>query len=466
MLKKINNVFDNFIYSYAYPFISIFLGAIFFILGIQTINFIAVIAFGCILIATKKNLLPVLPMIFSFIISIREASALANITFSLCLFVPLVIAFIIHFIRFHNDLSFGTLFIPFTLVSITYFLGGLNSETAIYNSDGFFAFCVISPVSFALYVLMNNSLNLDNKTDTRLYFTFVLLACGLAVSLEVIAFISGNYLSIINDGFVSPWEIGWLNTNVGAYILLLAIPTTLYLMLESKFLLPWYLLLIGFLTVLFIAESDGAFGVSLILSPFALILLYTRLKTNKKTIFKIYILISALILFTVICLYIFNEKINTFVNKNIFSGAKNFKEYFDKHFLDDTGRSKIFKETLPLFQNNIWFGGGYGAVVHLTTLKTHFVHSTPLHVLFCSGIVGLLTFIVYYVVRIRIYCKNNSDFNFTMFFGFILYECYAMVDAGEFILAIVFLTMQTLIVEKINKGNYIEELPLNTKLNI
>ena len=121
-MKKVNDYILNLINSLYFPPILFLIGTISFILGIQVIGFSIAIFFGCYCLIFQKNTAPLIPVIFCFIISIREADKILSLAVALPLFIPSVISLTFHFIRYKYQWHCGKLFIPLILMSIIFII--------------------------------------------------------------------------------------------------------------------------------------------------------------------------------------------------------------------------------------------------------------------------------------------------------------------------------------------------------
>ena len=196
------------------------------------------------------------------------------------------------------------------------------------------------------------------------------------------------------------------------------------------------------------AELDGHLGVELCLLPFLSFLIYFKIPNKNKNRYLYCILTLAIICLIIIILLLTTKEVN---------------EYFQKHFLNDTGRSKIYRDGYVLFESNKLFGGSFGGAYHIDcylTTTNGCIHSSILEMLYSAGIIGLIFYIYYFTQRIKIFLKNNSDINFCAFIGFIAYQAFASIDTIENNFMTVVITFFILFIEIINKSNPETELPL------
>ena len=82
-------------------------------------------------------------------------------------------------------------------------------------------------------------------------------------------------------------------------------------------------------------------------------------------------------------------------------------------------------------------------------------HNTMLHVMATMGSFGLLSYVIYYVVRYAIFTKRSTKFNLFITFAFTLFEVFSLVQSTEFFLFpfLIYLTTMLAITE-IENYNY------------
>lgn len=448
MFTKVFSYFNKLINSVFFPIIVACYSALFYILGIQNAVFIMVIVVGSLIFICQKNTTPIIPLVLAFIIGIRESSKISELSFSIPLFIPAILSIIIHFIRFRIKFTVGSLFVPFILISIALFLGGIGSEYNKYYNDGIANVIVAGLLPFVLYLLFYPYVESDELLNLKHYLASTLVAFGIFVGIETLALYTGSFFSIVDNGCLSQQEMGWLNTCVAGFVHLLSFGACLYLMVETKKVFLFSLPILFSIAVLFFSKTDGVFGTITFMLPFTLILMYIR--SNNIIRRKLSYLIIVLMVIACACLI-------------MCLSWEGFEEYIKLHFMSDSGRTVIYRASFALYRSSYIFGGSLGGAFHLEeypTCQWGYLHSTFVQVICTMGLFGLLMYIFYFVMRIRIFTSNTSDFSFFMFVSFLAFQCYAMIDTGEFSFMTVFMIFFTVCVEKANKSNPIEELPL------
>lgn len=455
MEKALNNIktyFQKLINSYEFPAIIIFISAIFFILGIQTVQFIIVVAVSSFVLLSQKNTLPLVPLIISFILSIREVNAILNLALAIPLFGIGLIAIILHIVFYVKKFTLGILAVPLLIVTVCTFLGGIGSEFREYFSDGLTYALSAGLIPLLVYLFFTNTVSLNKEEDTTLYLSYMFLSLCITVSLEILSLKTKSYFSIVNDGYVSDMELGWLNTGFAGYFYTFGITTCFFFMVKKHIVIPFLVLATAFLVVMFLSEMDSAFAINAFMFAVLSFFTYFKIRKSKKKLFNLSLFILVVLLLLLVIYLLCSSW---------------FLEYFKKHFLNDTGRSNIYRDGWFLFTENKWLGSGLGAPFHVNNYnlqRSGYMHSTLLEVLCTMGFVGLIAYIVYYYFRLKIFVGSNTNFNFYVFCSFLTYQCDALCGNAEFSFLTVFITILTVIVEKINKGEFQTELPLQKQL--
>lgn len=445
MFFKIHCYLKNLINSYYFPILSALIGGISFVLGIQLIGFIFVVLFGCYTLIIQKNATPIIPLILTFIISIRELSHLTSIFVLISLFTPSIICIVYHFVKYKSRFQVTSLFPSLIIFSIVNFMGGIGSPFAEYYFEDMGSIISAGIVPLVLYFFFSLYLNNDEKLDVKKYWCITIISLCLVIVVESIAMRTESLYSIFDNGIEDVLHTGWLNVVGSGFFFILGTGACLYLITNRKTFFIFFAIIVVFITLLKLLEVDGGFGTAIILLPFGLLFAYQRCHKCVKKYFNflIFALIVAYIIFCSISLYL-----------------PETYDYFIKHFLNDTGRSEIYYETYILFKTNPFFGGSFGAISHVNTRLSGYIHSSFLGFLFTTGIVGFLCYVYYMFNRIKIFIKNDSDFNFFMFFAFLGFQAYASIDCAECMYLTVPITLLTVCVEVVNKSNPQNELPL------
>jgi hypothetical protein len=124
--------------------------------------------------------------------------------------------------------------------------------------------------------------------------------------------------------------------------------------------------------------------------------------------------------------------------------------------------ARAFSLMITLIITVTIFGTGFGYGSILSQKHTSYFHSSIIQILSCSGLVGLTSFVLLYVVRIKNLLKNQTIFGSFAFIAFVMFGCYALIDNGEFNMVTIYVTLLIAIASIINTKRD-SELPLERK---
>lgn len=423
----------SFFYSMVYPVFTGLLALLLWISDMQLVGiFLASLAGGYIL-AFKKDVFPIIPLLFSVILIFRNLSVFSQPATYL-LFAPTVVGIIVHLIRFRPAKPVSLkLALPIAAVGAAMFSGGLFSPYAEYYASGIMFIVTLSIAILAEYAFLSLYFNAADGFRYKKFICVQFICTAAVAGLQFVFITNGTY---IGEPFGHK-NFGWGNYNYAGYLALFAVPACYYLIATAKnppLLFPVLILLY----VLPVAVgSDGAFGIVIVFTPFCFYFTFRLLRQKDKLAFL------GLLLFATLCL---TAAIIVFNNR--FSEIVEFVKY---HFLYDTGRTKLYKDAWEIFKSYPVFGAGLGYAATVIKEGQNF-HSVVFHTLATMGLVGLAAYIYYYWVRIKILFGFNTPFNLFMFVAFAMFTAYSSIDCGEFNILMVFATMIIVVTEYSNKN--------------
>ena len=451
---KLKNWFFSVIYTPIYPVLLSLIALFFWTCNFALGGLILYVICACVILATIRDFTPIIPPLFLVSACFRELSELGSVA-TLIVLVPVAVCLIVHLIRFPFEKNqLGALLPWFTLVAVAFLLGGLLSK---YTSDYFNGMNYIIPVGLVLpiiYFLFSKYFNPPKNLDVLYYIGFTIICLAFIGIFQIV--IVSAYQKLFSPIFIADNEIGWANYNTIASIILLAIPLSAYCICKSnKVVLP-LIIFVALYTGLFITLSSACFFISVIFLPILLFFIFRHLK-NKYKQYLIYFLIIACLAFTVFFI-IFNQTITWLFSSNELN-----------NYMSSTGRDKLFDEAIKIFKENPFFGAGLGytndSIYNMNlgqaSLRGFNFHSTLMQVLATMGIFGLVAYIFYFTARIKILIKHNTLNNIFAFLSFVMFECYAMVDTGEFNLMplMILVSLLLLSVEHTNKQKTDDLMP-------
>lgn len=448
---------NSFFYSDCYiAAISLFT-ALFHCANASLLGLCSFAALACFLLVAYRDLTPFIPLPLFVVLIFRNFYIFDN-TYTFIIFVPVAICLVLHFVLYPiKKLFLGKLFVPLLAVIVVLFTGGLFSEYSVYFMRGLVTVATLGPVIFFAYFLFSNYICPPKDVNLSKYIFTVLTFIGITCFIEVSV---NNYIHVPNGGV--RMTLGWGNINSAAAMMLLSIPSCVYLLLYTKNTVRNLLFLVALYATVFMSRSDGVGGISLVFIPIIIISTMTAgsLKINKYEIFKkvVFFLLCILII-AVISIVAFGKHVELL-------------EMLWLKLSDDSERSKLYREAFLLFKKYPIFGVGQGYIPEnssliLSSVVTYNFHSTFFHVAATMGCFGLIVYLYYFINRYKIITERNNPANLFVYFAFTMFEIYAAVDTGEFsvIPLMLCVTLMLTTLEHINIHPTSEPLPLALHLN-
>ena len=465
MKEKINNLIfsarektEEYVYSYFLPLFIALIALLFWFADLQLIGFSILVLLASFVLIVYDDFLPVIPFMFMIPMCFKDSvSAFASGSLTILIFLPFVLAIIFHFVKYPVKFKVDKFFYMLLAVLALYVIAGVFT----WNFSNYFkavdlvAMATIMPI--AIHFFFYNKVKLNQKINYRKYFCFCFIVATSLASIQL------SYVFAYNK-LIGPWPIGempgsfcWANSNHIASMIMLAIPLCCYMMTSSKVAWAWFLEILFLFAAMLFSGSDGGLATLLIFIPFLMHHSYRNAhRTNRKILANLYcIVISLAVLFLA---YLLLFKFDEFFAFIIESSSGN-------------GRSYPYAVALENFIKQPFLGVGFGngrdsldaiASVHQTN---GFFHSTALHLLACAGVVGIIVYVIYYVVRVKYLAKNNTLLGFFALFSFFMFACYGMIDNNEFNIVLMFMTTIISVVGLMNKkGSDDKPLPLYVKV--
>ena len=171
-----------------------------------------------------------------------------------------------------------------------------------------------------------------------------------------------------------------------------------------------------------LSESDGSSGIVVFSLPFLVVCTFLNMKKQHKQEFALCVFSAVYILCVAGLIFSLTTDLDEIIT---IVGQKT----------NENGRSKLYKKAMELFAANPLLGIGIGFVdqsIYQPTADIFNFHSTFFHVAATMGIFGLIAYTFYFVFRFRIILDGASPFNMFVFFSFVLFEAYGLIDVCEF----------------------------------
>lgn len=326
----------------------------------------------------------------------------------------------------------GKMFWAGVVVCAVMVIAGVGSANFVYAK--WWKQILFPVVLFIFYLFAINFAQKDNKR--YIAKLFIGIACFIMLQMLIFLLRSPNPLAVIQSKGIKVGNGNVINT-AGTF-LALAIPFCFYLANNSK--RDWLYCILGFLTYLFLVltGSRGALLVATLLLPVAFIVSMVKSK-EKKRYFIILIIASVVLVAGLVLLIIKRDIVLSMFMKLGFSANGRLPLYnlAWENFLKApiTGTGIYAPKVLPGFSTTVYY-----------------YHCTPLMILSCTGVVGLIGFGFYYFKKIKTFFVEASLYKFFAFIALLTIEGYGMIDIHGFMPLMVMLTL-ILVVTAENEKN-------------
>ena len=448
---------EQFVYSYFFPTIVALIVLLFWVANLQMVGFAIVTLIACLVLIVYDDFLPLVSFVFIIpmcFINTRELFSTSLVP-TIIIFAFLLCSIVFHFIKYPTKITLDKYFYMLICVAIVFVIGGLYTL----KFDNYFAvidlFAISAVMPIAIHVFFYNKTKLNDKIDYRKYFCFCVICAVTLASLQLCY--AHLYVKINGHWFFGkfPGGFSWANTNHIASIILIAVPLCCYMMTSSKYIIAWFVELLFLYVTVYLSGSDGTFATLLIFSPFLMYVLYQNTyRYNRKILINFYCFMISCVVLVLAYLCLFKSEI--FLDYILVSSSGN-------------GRKPLYTLALENFLSQPIFGLGFGQGRYdldnkLSIVHNGFYHSTLFHLLSCAGIIGVIVYIIYYVVRIKYLTKGDTILGKYALFAFFMFACYGMVDNTEFNIVLMFMTTIITVVGLMNKkGSDDKPLPLYIK---
>ena len=371
---------------------------------------------------TKHVLSPLWMFLFVFTPSSVDISQ--NWYWFLMLIAPLV-GVIIHLIRFRpklfskeNILKGFTIALLFCVLSTSF--GGITM-----HRDNWVPPVVIC-VLFVLFAFgyLFFSATTENSKNTSEYIAMIMFTIGILLIAQTIVVFAriGDGNAVVTAISQKALDYGWGGCNQIAPAICVAIPVSIYYLSKAKK-LSFIFGIIATIEYLIILIS-GSRGVILV---GAVVLVGTLIYYIIMTPSRLYTGIGYITMVVVFAIFIavFHDKISMLFGHLINSGV------------EDNGRiDELWIPGLNLFKENPIFGVGLDyrlGELKLNNYSPYWYHSTPIQILACFGIFGLITYAALYYWRYKtFFISIKSPLIFAILCACIIYDGYSWVDTGFF----------------------------------
>ncbi len=412
LLKKI----DKFLYSVYYPLSVFILAAIFYILKLEVVGAIVLVAIILFILITHRDTMPTLfPFLLVCVLPLRMYGS-GEVWLKLLPLIAIVVpCLIFHFVYYRPKFSLGKMFFPYLAVSVAITLGGLFvvSPKNYFSPTSLYYIVGLGFGMLGLYVLLNAHIaTAEKKYDLTDNITKIMLWFGGFLTLMVLVhFIENIEITITNGELVSPQMSNNLSTN-----LLITMPFAFYYSKKCKYHTAMFM----FGTLQYIAMiGTGSRGGILIGSIMFVLCVIYSMYINDKVDRKFMVA-------CVICLFIIGI---TFVIVKFDSIIETLE------IKQGEARLNLIRYAIRNFKNNPVFGVGLahqGYYYHPQQGGLYWYHSSPLQVIASMGVVGILSYGYQFVARLRMLSKKRNIFTACAMLSFFGLELMSVVNPGIF----------------------------------
>ncbi len=326
-------------------------------------------------------------------------------------FVPAVI---FHFVVYRRKIQLGSLTLPFLVMSFVITLGGIGSISVedYFNGASLYHTFGLGFGMLIMYVLLSSHLHTSKDYNLRMRVSYIMMITGMLCSFMVF-FQYFMYRDVVFSEFRIIY-MQWRN-NVST-ILMLVMPFSFYVSTKKY---PYFFLgLIEYAALLLSGSRGGAMFGTIELALCLIVLIYTDKRNRTKNL--------AIITACTILVCTFARTIIEF-----------FMPTVERFLAGDSVRSNLIERALGDFKSNVIFGRGLGYsgnsdVYEGKSMAINWYHSSPFQVIGSFGLVGIAGFTYQFIARCKLFFKNITHFNLTLFIAFIGLTMMSTVNPGEF----------------------------------
>ncbi|HKL47644.1 MAG TPA: O-antigen ligase family protein [Candidatus Izemoplasmatales bacterium] len=358
-----------------------------------------------IVLLVTKNTIHVLPFFFNmmFMISQTEWSLETIPIYLFILPVILGIAFILHYIIYHEKWVKGKLTIPLLLMLVAMIFSIFNTEIFDINY-GFYL--VIGLFYVLIYIFFIQTIKGDNLN----YILRLFMVLGLLISAQVFIYYlnSDDVLTALESKSIN---LGWGISNFVATYLIVFISASFYYIKTRKLKLITTLIITFEIIMLLFTLSRG--GVLAFVTMFPLLIFYLYHGQKNKLTISLYLMILAIILGI-----IFSLQTDYFMPL--------FERFKNLDIKEGNGRVELWVQAYHKFRAYPIVGAGLFARVEGDYFG--FYHNTVMHTLASLGLVGLVSLLWQMVVVLKIFMKNINLEKGILLIALIGANLHGMVD--------------------------------------
>ena len=444
----------KFLISKNFLILTVLLACVVTVTGMEFAGVIAFILILCaVLVLTDDCLATTLPFLLLCTFSIKCYDSFDRFVKLAWMAVPVVAAFVFHFVRYKKKFTIGKSFWGILAASIAVTLGGVGkitaqeyfSLTAVYYTLG------LGFGMLGVYMIVNAYFEVNENYSLRERFSQIMMLTGAFACFMVLEHYLVNIDTVIETRAILDFQ--WRN-NLST-ILMLTLPFPFYLSVK-RYMYFWF----GILSYgcMLLSGSRGGLIFGTVEFALCLLMIIVLDKKNRKKNTAVLVVLMA---FAVVV----SRDVFTFISKTL-DRILNFDE--------NKIRLSLYSRAVDDFKSNPIFGRGLGYMgnrdVHQSKdFSLCWYHSSPFQIIGSFGIVGIIGFGVQIFYRIKVYLSKKSIFNTTLFLAYIGIEMMSLVNPGVFcpVPYLLLVNMFFIIMEKCNekeiRPEHLRKLPKKNK---
>ena len=410
-----------FLFSDAYLTMILVIGIIGYVFTIEKYVMIVLMALGIYNLVVVRDLLPTFVLLLIIAVVPLGRHGEEGYFTEMYYMVPFIAAaFIAHFIIYPPKVKTKKFLLPTLGVALAVTLGGLFSPSFIdaFKMPALYYVIALGFGMVALYLMFESYIDHGDK-NLKIYFSKIMVTLGLMGT----AMILTNYIRYIDllktnlNAFQSHFQFG---NNISSN-LLISMPFAFYLAAKSKHGTFYFITgVLQFMAMVF-SLSRGGFVSAVAIFPFIIIAVFIFSKGNRLK-YACILIASVAIVATLIMLFAY-DLIDRIVGSIQVSG--------------DEARVNLYKQAWQNFLNYPIFGTGLGyygnpAYYHPQAWCIYWYHSTIFQILGSLGILGIICYGYQYFIRFKTIFKEKRLFNIFVLLSFLGFECYQLVNVGNF----------------------------------
>lgn len=410
--------FRNFFYGNFYVAILSLIAILSYTADQSVLGLYAYCMFAIVILLLYDDFTPFMPLPMMVLLLCRDVTMFLDFYPYIPLFF-VALALIAHFILYPaKKLKKGNLYLSLTAVSIALLCGGFFTPYLNFYLEGLPSRIATGPVLLIVYFLFLNFLNPPKDFDIAHYVCYTLTWIGLTCCCQMFLYSKELFL-----GEKLEHAMGWNNVNGVAALLVVCIPATFYLMTKSGRTIIYTIACALMYYGIYLTNSSGCFGVATVSIPLLYVCAYVKsTKKIKQKIFNASCICASVV---IVCCAVYLHK----------TSSLPFLSYAKENFFSESGRTDIYLGAVNDFLKHPVFGVGIGYAppdISDTPITSYNYHSTFFHVLATMGVVGILSYVIYFVKRYQILTAKHDAFNLFCYLSFSLMQAYGIVDTCEF----------------------------------